>query len=80
MQAHAVNKDEIFSELENIYGIEIDLDNINKSHRHHNIQEYICQCGYRSNDDSVGAMNIQLLTLWISGEERPHFEKITTSD
>ena len=40
---------------------------INKSHRHHNIHEYICQCGYRSNDDRVGAMNIQLLgTLWIS--------------
>ena len=54
---------------------------INKAHRHHNIHEYIYQCGYRSNDDRVGAMNIQLLgTLWISGEERPHFEKVTTSD
>lgn len=54
---------------------------INKLHRHHNIHEYICQCGYRSNDDRVGAMNIQLLgTLWISGDERPHFEKVTTSD
>ena len=54
---------------------------INKTHRHHNIHEYICQCGYRSNDDRIGAMNIQLLgTLWISGEERPHFEKVTTSD
>ena len=40
---------------------------INKAHRHHNIHEYICQCGYRSNDDRIGAMNIQLLgTLWIS--------------
>ncbi|MBR4153059.1 MAG: transposase [Selenomonadaceae bacterium] len=54
---------------------------INKANRHHNIHEYICRCGYRSNDDRVGAMNIQLLgTLWISGDERPHFEKITTSD
>lgn len=54
---------------------------INKNHRHHNIHEYICQCGYRSNDDRIGAMNIQLLgTLWISGDERPHFEKVTTSD
>ena len=54
---------------------------INKNHRHHDIHEYICQCGYRSNDDKIGAMNIQLLgTLWISGEERPHFEKVTTSD
>ena len=36
---------------------------------------------YDENDDRVGAMNIQLLgTLWISGEERAHFEKITTSD
>lgn len=54
---------------------------VNKNHRHHNIHEYICRCGYRSNDDRIGAMNIQLLgALWISGEERPHFEKVTTSD
>lgn len=54
---------------------------IHKDNRHHNIHEYICQCGYRSNDDRVGVMNIQLLgTLWISGDERPYFEKITTSD
>ena len=54
---------------------------INKANRHHHTHEYICQCGYRSNDDRIGAMNIQLLgTLWISGDERPHFEKITTSD
>lgn len=53
--------------------------NINKANRRHNIHEYICQCGYRSNDDRIGAMNIQLLgTLWISGEDKPHFEKITT--
>ena len=53
--------------------------NINKANRHHHTHEYICQCGYRSNDDRIGAMNIQLLgTLWISGEDKPHFEKITT--
>ena len=53
--------------------------NINKTNRHHQTHEYICQCGYRSNDDRIGAMNIQLLgTLWISGEDKPHFEKITT--
>ena len=53
--------------------------NINKANRHHHTHEYICQCGYRSNDDRIGAMNIQLLgTLWISGEDNPHFEKITT--
>ena len=52
--------------------------NINKANRHHHTHEYICQCGYRSNDDRIGAMNIQLLgTLWISGEDKPHFEKIT---
>ncbi|MBR1579726.1 MAG: transposase [Selenomonadaceae bacterium] len=51
---------------------------INKSNRHHDVHEYRCQCGYRSNDDRVGAMNIQLLgTMWTSGEERPHFEKVT---
>ena len=50
--------------------------NINKANRHHHTHEYICQCGYRSNDDRIGAMNIQLLgTLWISGEDKPHFEK-----
>lgn len=51
-----------------------------KSNRHHDTHEYRCQCGYRSNDDRVGAMNIQLLgTLWISGEEHPHFERVTGS-
>lgn len=53
--------------------------NINKANRHHHTHEYICQCGYRSNDDRIGAMNIQILgTLWISGEDKPHFEKVTT--
>ena len=54
---------------------------IDKNNRYHKTHEYRCQCGYRSNDDRVGAMNIQLLgTMWISGEERPYFEKVTTSD
>ena len=49
---------------------------INKAHRHHDTHEYICSCGYHSNDDRVGAMNIQLLgTKWISGEKNPVFEK-----
>lgn len=35
---------------------------IHKENRHHDIHEYICDsCGYRSNDDRVGAMNIQQL-------------------
>lgn len=54
---------------------------IDKTNRHHHTHEYVCQCGYRSNDDRVGAMNIQLLgTLWISGEDRPHFEKVTACE
>ena len=49
---------------------------INKNHRHHDTHEYICSCGYHSNDDRVGAMNIQLLgAKWISGEKNPVFEK-----
>ena len=53
---------------------------IDKHNRHYDTHEYRCQCGYRSNDDRVGAMNIQLLgTWWISGNDRPHFEKATVS-
>lgn len=54
---------------------------IHKEHRHHNIHEYICDnCGYRSNDDRVGAMNIQQLgALWISGDEHPKYSKIISA-
>ena len=54
---------------------------IHKEHRHHNIHEYICDnCGYRSNDDRVGAMNIQQLgALWISGDEHPKYSKIVSA-
>lgn len=46
-----------------------------KANRHHEIHEYICDCcGYRSNDDRVGAMNIQLLgTMYVSGDTNPRF-------
>lgn len=46
-----------------------------KANRHHDIHEYICDCcGYRSNDDRVGAMNIQLLgTMYLSGDANPRF-------
>lgn len=46
-----------------------------KSNRHHDIHEYICDCcDYRSNDDRVGAMNIQLLgTMYVSGDTNPRF-------
>lgn len=46
-----------------------------KENRHHEIHEYICDaCGYRSNDDRVGAMNIyQLGTMYVSGDMNPRF-------
>ena len=48
---------------------------IHKLNRHHEIHEYICDtCGYHSNDDRVGAMNIQTLgTLYVSGDTNPRF-------
>ena len=48
---------------------------IHKENRHHDSHEYICDCcGYRSNDDRVGAMNIQTLgTMYISGDTNPRF-------
>lgn len=48
---------------------------IHKLNRHHEIHEYICDtCGYRSNDDRVGAMNIQTLgALYVSGDANPRF-------
>ena len=53
---------------------------IDKSSRNHKTHEYHCKnCKYRSNDDRIAAMNIQLLgTQWISGNEKPKFEKIIT--
>jgi len=58
---------------------------IHKSNRKHETHEYICDsCGYRSNDDRVGAMNLQFLgTLWVSGDEHPRFgvrKGITSSE
>lgn len=47
------------------------------------IHEYICEnCDYHSNDDRIGAMNIQLLgAQYISGIDKPRFTKniITTA-
>ena len=44
----------------------------NRDHRNH---LYVCDsCGYRSNDDRVGAMNIYTLgTLFVSGDSNPRF-------
>ena len=53
---------------------------IHNGNRDHHRHLYRCQCGYRSNDDRIGAMNIQLLgTMWISGDNNPRYERITTA-
>ena len=53
---------------------------IHKENRDHHKHLYRCQCGYRSNDDRIGAMNIQFLgTMWISGDNHPRYERITTA-
>ena len=53
---------------------------IRKENRGHHKHLYSCQCGYKSNDDRIGAMNIQLLgTMWISGDNNPRYERITTT-
>lgn len=55
---------------------------INRQNRHHNIHLYICdRCNYKSNDDRIGAMNIQLLgTRYVSGDDKPYFSKITANE
>ena len=48
---------------------------IHKENRNHELHEYICDsCGYRSNDDRVGAMNTyELGTMYVSGDAHPRF-------
>jgi transposase, IS605 orfB family len=54
---------------------------IHKENRDHSKHLYSCQCGYKSNDDRIGAMNIQLLgTMWISGDNHPRYERITAPE
>lgn len=49
---------------------------IHKQSRDHNRHLYSCPCGYKSNDDRVGAMNIQNLgKRWLSGEKNPRYKK-----
>lgn len=50
---------------------------INKDNRNHHLHLYQCdRCGYKSNDDRIGAINIQLLgTQYVSGVPRPAFKK-----
>ncbi len=53
---------------------------IRKENRDHHRHLYTCQCGYRSNDDRIGAMNIQQLgTMWISGDNHPRYERMEST-
>ncbi|MCB6232916.1 transposase [Megasphaera massiliensis] len=53
---------------------------IHKEHRKPHQHLYRCQCGYQSNDDRIGAMNIQYLgTQWLSGNNHPRYERTTTA-
>lgn len=51
---------------------------IDSKNRNKTKHEFCCQaCSYRTNDDRVGAMNIQLLgTLYNSGNLKPTFDKL----
>ena len=55
---------------------------IRRANRSHDFHLYHCdKCGYLSNDDRIGAMNIQLLgTQYNSGVDRPIFKKLTASE
>lgn len=50
---------------------------VKKSNRNHEIHEYQCSnCGYRSNDDRIAAMNIQELgKQYMTGIKKPSFTK-----
>nr|DAP36606.1 MAG TPA: endonuclease [Caudoviricetes sp.] len=49
---------------------------VDKSQRNHELHEYKCTCGYHSNDDRTGAVNIQELgRRWISGENNPRITR-----
>ncbi|MCB5735246.1 MAG: transposase [Megasphaera massiliensis] len=53
---------------------------IHKENRDHSKHLYRCQCGYQSNDDRIGAMNIQHLGIrWILGDNHPRYERIITA-
>lgn len=46
-----------------------------KSNRHRETHEYVCDaCGYRTNDDRAGAMNIHYLgRMYAAGDPEPKF-------
>lgn len=49
-----------------------------KANRDHDNHVYVCRhCGYSSNDDRIGAMNIQQLGIqYVSGVQEPHYIKL----
>lgn len=52
---------------------------IDKEQRHHDTHEYRCRCGYRTNDDRVGALNLlELGRKYLAGEDKPKFKKNTS--
>ena len=55
---------------------------IRQANRDHDLHLYHCdRCGYSSNDDRIGAMNIQLLgTQYVSDVEQPKFSKLTIEE
>lgn len=55
---------------------------IKKENRNHYLHEYHCDaCGFRTNDDRIGAMNLQELgKQYISGVEEPEFNLTNVTD
>ena len=55
---------------------------IRKENRNHKIHRYDCVfCGFKTNDDRVGAMNLyELGKQYISGIENPKFELTNVTD
>ena len=52
---------------------------IDKTQRHHDEHEYHCRCGFRTNDDRVGALNLLYLgERFLAGEDKPKFVKSKT--
>lgn len=52
---------------------------VDKTQRHHKDHEYRCSCGYRTNDDRVGALNLlELGRCYIAGDSKPKFVKTKT--
>ena len=52
---------------------------IDKTQRCHDKHEYRCRCGFRTNDDRVGALNLlELGHRYLAGEDKPKFVKSKT--